>query len=68
MADQQTRGEAIVSNLPDTIKGNIKRNPAALVDILNIVTTAANYANGLENSIMWVRVYEGDSLSMQAVD
>lgn len=67
IADQQTR-DAIVSNLPDAIKGNIKRNPAALVDILNIVTTAANYANGLEALIMWVRVYEGDSLSMQAVD
>ena len=67
MDDRQTRND-IVNNLSDAIKSNIKRSDTARVDILNIVNTATNYANGLEELITWVRFYEGDSLSMQAVD
>lgn len=67
MDDRQTRND-IVNNLPDAIKSNIKRSDTARVDVINIVNTAANYANGLEELITWVRFYEGESLSMQAVD
>ena len=67
LEDRQTRND-IVSNLPDAIKGNIKRSDTARVDVINIVNTATNYANGLEELITWVRFYEGESLSMQAVD
>ena len=67
MDDRQTRND-IVNNLPDAIKSNIKRSDTARVDVINIVNTATNYANGLEELITWVRFYEGESLSMQAVD
>lgn len=67
MDDRQTRND-IVNNLSDAIKSNIKRSDTARVDLLNIVNTATNYANGLEELITWVRFYEGDSLTMQAVD
>lgn len=67
MANRQTR-DTIVNDLRDEIKVNVTRNESARVDVNNIVTTAANYANGLEDLITLVRFYEGDSLSMQAVD
>jgi hypothetical protein len=33
-----------------------------------MITTALNYADGLEELITIVRLYEGDSLGMQAVE
>jgi hypothetical protein len=67
MANRQTR-DAVVNDLPDSIKGNIRRNDADRADVVNIITTALNYANGLEDLIAIVRFYERDSIGMQAVE
>lgn len=67
MADRQSR-EAIVRDLSNDIKNNIKHVDAARPDVVNIVSTALNYADGLDELITLVRLYEGNSSGRQAVD
>ncbi|MEZ4866679.1 MAG: CHAT domain-containing protein [Caldilineaceae bacterium] len=67
MANRQTR-DVIINDLPDAIKGNIKRNDADRADVINILTTVTNYATGLEDLISLIRFYEGESIGMEALD
>lgn len=67
IANRHTR-DVVVNDLPDSIKGNIRRSDTDRVDVVNIITTALNYVNGLEDLVTIVRFYEGDSIWMQGVD
>lgn len=67
MANRQSR-DGVVNDLPAPIKSNIRRSDTDRVDVVNILTTVVNYANGLEDLITIIRFYEGDSIGMQGVD
>jgi hypothetical protein len=67
MQDRQLR-ETIVRDLQDDIKNNIKHVDTARPDVMNIVSTALNYTNGLESLIQLVRFYESNSLGAQTVN
>ena len=67
MASRQSR-DVVVNDLPDPLRGNIRRHDADRIDVVNMITTALNYADGLEELITIVRLYEGDSLGMRAVE
>ncbi|MBV7335608.1 hypothetical protein KFU94_46660 [Chloroflexi bacterium TSY] len=67
MNDRNTR-DTIVDALPSDIKNGVRRHSSDRVDVVNLVNTALNYPNGLEDLIEILRWFEGDSLSMQEVD
>jgi hypothetical protein len=67
MASRQSR-DVVVNDLPDPLRGNIRRHDADRIDVVNMITAALNYADGLEELITIVRLYEGDSLGMRAVE
>ena len=68
MTGLETGDLVSLSNLPGDIRNNIQRNSSDRVDVMNIVTTALNYADGLEQLVGIVRAFEGDSMPMQNLD
>jgi hypothetical protein len=67
MANRQKR-ETVINDLPDAIKSNIQRSDTDRFDVVNLITTVLNYANGLDELLAIIRYYEGDSVGMQSVD
>jgi hypothetical protein len=60
--------DAIVAELRSDIRNRIKRHSSIQLDVRNTVITSMNFAGGLEELIEAVRIFEGDTLQMQAVD
>ncbi len=58
----------IINLLPDDISNNIDYRSSARPHVMSIVKTCQNYEDGLEKLLEVLRTYEGNSLSMQAVD
>jgi hypothetical protein len=64
--DRATR-DTVINELPPSLKNNIQRHAADRTDVMNIVSTCMNYANGLQQLVEVLVIYEGDSLPMQKV-
>lgn len=63
--DRETR-QTILNMLDDQIATNIPRHNSAKTDVINIILTCRNYANGLEQLITLTSLFEGpDSLALQ---
>jgi hypothetical protein len=60
--------DAIVGELPEEVQINTPRGKTPLLDAINIIGAALNYAGGLDALIGFVRAFEQNSLPMQAVD
>jgi hypothetical protein len=67
MANRQKR-ETVINDLPDAIKSNIQRSDTDRFDVVNLITTVLNYANGMDELLAILRYYEGNSVGMQSVE
>lgn len=57
--------DIVVQQLAAQISHAIPRNTIDIVDVTNIVTTCANFANGLQELINIIAFFEGNALPMQ---
>lgn len=64
----RTARETVIGCLPAQIRQRIRHGPHDLIDVLNIVNTAANFVNGLRELVDCVRLIEGPTYAMQEVD
>jgi len=60
--------EAVIRSLPREVKHNAARSSIPMVDVMNLVGAALNYADGLVTLVEVVRFMEADSLPMREVD
>jgi hypothetical protein len=60
--------DAVIRSLPAEIKSHAARSPIPIVDVMNLMGAALNYANGLITLVELVRSLEGDSLPLREVD
>lgn len=67
MSSRATR-DGVVGCLPAQIRQRIKYGPNDLIDVINMVSTAANFVGGLRQLIDCVRLVEGDTYAMREVD
>jgi hypothetical protein len=65
---KQDSRQAVVQDLPDHIKLNIRESPQPNVAVRNIVDTCLRYRGGLRSLLEIVRRYDRESIPMQAVD
>lgn len=61
------RREALVRQLPDSIRRNLKTTSVAQVDVTELVSWCMNYQDGLLRLMEQLRIFEGDSLPMAHV-
>lgn len=67
MQDNGTR-EVVLGQLPKHISQAISRHSKNQVDVLNIVITCKHYPGGIDLLVEAVRVFDGGTFQMQAVD
>jgi hypothetical protein len=61
------RRDALIRQLPDNIRRNLKTTTAAQIDVIELVTWCMNYQDGLLRLIEQLRLFEGESLPMARV-
>ncbi len=61
------RRDALIRQLPDNIRRNLKTTTAARIDVYELVTWCMNYQDGLLRLIEQLSIFEGDSLPMARV-
>ncbi len=67
LRSKETR-ETIIKQLSDQITDKIERRSTVRGDIMSIVDTCLEYPGGLEEFIIIVRFFEGNSIPMQHLD
>jgi len=65
MSNHQTRN-TVLNEL--SFKARIQRDAADFNDVMNVVSAAVNQAEGVDQLLNVVRVFEGDSIPMQKLD